>query len=512
MTRLHEQVAFIKLEPLTPIHIASGSNIDPFDYIMQKDADQAFLYPVDIQAWVEAQPNPAELAELFASKTLQGIRTYLAKKIGPDIAIYGGAPAKVVSVEIYIKYRDELERTDSPNQLTIMPALKTPPHGALFLPGSSIKGAIRTAVIDWLDREWNLRLKNATNQDRHAYTNALEAALGKIGENAFRNLKVGDFPAALGESLIISANEVRLRPKNKPNTPKEPCEATLSQIMGSKGYAIYGKITLGAHGGGKRDTALTVSQAGRSKSWTLEELMALCNDFYTRRYRAEYNKFYKEPHLASTKKALEAVNAAFDNPPRGSMLLRLGHYSHVECMTVSNNQPQTRRLPGGSIMPSGTTRTLAHGLYPFGWARLSLVDAQEYQQAARKREEHDNAFIAKRLTAYQKIVREREDALRQKLELEQAAKEQRAAQALREAALAAMPAEERLISQVEGENCPENRAVELYTLLDGLAEPLRTGAARALKSFWQREGKWEKKKCTPKQWIKVSRVREILGD
>ena len=114
---------------------------------------------------------------------------------------FGGSPPPVRS-----------RIASSANQLLIDPALKNPLTGALLVPGSSIKGAIRTAVIDWLDRNWKVNLKEAMNRDpRQGYKHALEELLGKVSENAFRNLKVGDFPAALGESVIVTAKEVRRR-------------------------------------------------------------------------------------------------------------------------------------------------------------------------------------------------------------------------------------------------------------------------------------------------------------
>jgi hypothetical protein len=429
------------------------------------------------------------------------------------VDIYGSVPARVVSREIYAKYERELRSPDSSNQLLVDPALKNPLTGALLIPGSSVKGAIRTAVIDWLDREWRVGLKAATN--RLGYDEALKKLLGGISENAFRNLKVGDFPAALGCSVISTAKEVRLKETpDKPGTPKKnPCEASLSTVMGHDAHAVYGKIAVGAHGGMERDTALTVSWEGKRESWTLARLMELCNAFYSKRYRDEHAKFYSRPHLAHTRELLGSVHSALAEPASGSMILRLGHYSHVECTTVTDNQPQTRLLRGGNgRYPFGTTRTLADGLYPFGWARLTVVNSEEYADACRRREERDAAFLAERARGrHDAMEKVREDA-RRKAELARAERERLEAEAAREAAMAAMSPEERLISTVKDKDGIENQAVELYGKLDSLDAALRVAAAQALKAFWEKAGKWEKKQCTAKQWTKVQKLRGILGD
>lgn len=163
-------------------------------------------------------------------------------------------------------------------------------------------------------------------------------------------------------------------------------------------------------------------------------------------------------------------------------------------------------------MPSGTTRTLADGLYPFGWARLSVISAEEYAAACRQREEHDAAFLAERAQRYHETIKKREEMARQKAEKVRAEQERLEAEVARQAALAAMSSEERLISIIESESGSENQAVELYGKLDALEGALQVAAAHALKAFWVKAGKWEEKKCTPKQWAKVQKLCGILDN
>ncbi len=514
MTRLQEQVAFIRLEPLTPVHIGAGETLDPLSYVMREEDGIPYLYPVDVAAWVEAQGNPAELATLFGTKSLTEIRAYLAKELTPVLDIYGGAPSQVYSREIFKKYSDELRPQGSPNQLLISPAQKNPVTGGLVIPGSSIKGAIRTAVIDWLDQNWGLGLKDATNRDRRGYESALELALGKISDNAFRDLKVGDFPAGLGESFIITAKEVR-RVDNplKTGTPKNDCEVTLSRSMTGQSYALYGKVALGSHGGGKRDTVLTVSQGNRKQSWDLLGLMDLCNKFYGIRYLKERTKFYTAAHLSATAEALKSVEESLLHPTANAMILRLGHYSHVECMTVTDNQPKTRPVPRGEgQMPHGTTRTLADGKYPFGWARLSVISAEEYAQACARREEADARFLQGRSAKRQAVSNTREAEERQRQERVRQEQERREAEEQARAAMEKMSPEERLIHALEIGTASENLVVELFNKLDSLPDELKARAATAVKGFWVKTGKWDKKKCTDKQWAKVQKVKSLMGE
>jgi len=54
--------------------------------------------------------------------------------------------------------------------------------------------------------------------------------------------------------------------------------------------------------------------------------------------------------------------------------------------------------------------------------------------------------------------------------------------------------------------------VEIYNKTDDFSDENKTKLAHALKSYWEKHGKWDKKKCTPKQWDKVQKIKTILGE
>lgn len=506
MSTLREQIAYIRLAPLTPLHVGSGALLEPLEYVMREENGAPYLYPIDLPAWVEAQENPAELAEFFGSKSLPEIRRRIAKDV--DVATFGGPPARVCSQKIFDTYRKELGSERSENQLLISPALKNPLTGSLIIPGSSIKGAIRTTVIDCLDREWGMRLKEGGDA---GYTNKLKECLGGISDNAFKNLKVGDFQAGLGESLIFTAEEVRK--KDNASTPKNNCETTLSLATTGAPYAVYGKIILGSHDAKKRDVALTVKHDQHGvRAWRLDELMALCTGFYGQRYLKERNDFYGLPHLSRTGEALLSMEQSLLEHSQNSMLLRIGHYSHVECMTVTNHLPKTRKTKDGQWMPFGTTRTLADGVFPFGWARLSVCSEEEYREALAAREARDRVFVEARELRVREALEARERQARARLETESRAEQERLAAEQVKAELEGLSPEERAILRLERGQANENQAVELFCKLDDMKPELVRRAAAALKAFWIAQRKWSKKECTKKQWEKVTKLKGLLGE
>ena len=82
--------------------------------------------------------------------------------------------------------------------------------------------------------------------------------------------------------------------------------------------------------------------------------------------------------------------------------------------------------------------------------------------------------------------------------------------AARKEAMANMSPEEKAVEELNDPRTPENRIYEIYNQIDTFKD--QQMVAMALKEVWVKTNKWTKKQCTPKQWTKVKRVKEILGE
>ena len=98
--------------------------------------------------------------------------------------------------------------------------------------------------------------------------------------------------------------------------------------------------------------------------------------FYVSKYKDEYLKFFTSGHADQIRQEIAPMSLEIANLKTNETLVRIGHFSHVECVTLDNvRKPKTREVKG-KPMPYGTTRTLANGLYPFGWAKLEFKDLE----------------------------------------------------------------------------------------------------------------------------------------
>ena len=54
--------------------------------------------------------------------------------------------------------------------------------------------------------------------------------------------------------------------------------------------------------------------------------------------------------------------------------------------------------------------------------------------------------------------------------------------------------------------------VEIYNKIDGFSEENKKAFALSLKKYWESHNKWKKKDCSKKQWIKVRKIKGMLGE
>lgn len=499
---------YVKMDVLTPVHIGTGEDADPFSYVIHpvSQPKNASLHYVDLVQWIQDSENPKRLADIFEKNSFSFVRKYIHEHL--DTKIYSVGSAHVTNPMIVKEYESKLDSEDARNQLLISPGLKNSLTGNLLIPGSSVKGAIRTAVIDFLDLKYKFGLREQS-RDNKSYRSALEKLLGPIRENSFKALKLWDFEAVPEDARIVSAEEKR-RKDDRPGTPKSHCEVTRSVIMDLDPYSLCSRIGIG-HPQRPDDSILEVNQGRIHEKFDLADLAKICCEFYQSRYRKERDKFYKEHHFDDTAKALAAIEKDILTQDNNCFVLRIGHYSHVECVTVTNNQPQTRTGKQGTPIPHGTTRTLANGIYPFGWVKLSLITEDEFRIFLDTRIQRTETVLKNREECRFSIQKDRE---KEKVREEKAAREEQKRieeKAKRQAELTKMSPEERDIAAVRDPATSENKVMEIYSRIDNFPDDMKGKLAQALKDLWEEKGKWNVKK-KKKQWVKVQKIKAILGN
>ncbi|WP_054030905.1 RAMP superfamily CRISPR-associated protein [Desulfatitalea tepidiphila] len=497
---------FFKVDLLSPVHIGTGDELDPMSYLMRKENGAINCHVLDTNAWAREYPDPAELSTLFSGTNVPAMRGFLANHIEP--ALFGTRRLLIKNPKIYDEYMQKLSDQRTSHQLLFSPHTTCADRIPL-IPGSSLKGSLRTAVIDWLDREKRLGLKEAREKDRKGleYIRRLESALGPVTDSAFKQLKVGDVSGYSDSTCLVQPLELR-RKQEKSATPKSMCEVLPSRLLGEEGRSIlFLKIGLGSPLKAA-DNRLTLKNG---VSWTWTELCELVTSYYRLRFEEEKTKFYGLSHFAPAKPAMESLEKEFNTAP-GQMVLRVGHYSQVEFVTVRNNKPFTRKGKQGTPMPYGTTRTLADGLYPFGWIKLTPCSESEYRKGSIACEAANKASEQERIVRRRALEAERTQRLAETRDREEEAHRQAERERRQQAELEALPEDERNVLLLERGDLDEQRISALVQKIDSFDPQLQVKAAKALKELWISQKRWTKKECSKKQLIKVAAIKTILGE
>lgn len=534
LQNIHDNFVPVRLEFLSPVHIGSGEMLSPLEYqAVEEQSGRYYVYTIDFDGWINSlTPDKSKaVAAEFSVSTQNKIWQFLRNEIDKDIFIKTKSKA---SKDIYDKYLKRLSaqtgsgkayslKNQSKNELAA--ALRNAHTSAMIIPGSSIKGAIRTAIIDYRDDKGELK---------QAYDKKLEEWFGKIPENAFKQLKVSDFELLPDESEFVQP--VQYNQKD----PEERLMNPICEVAPVSTKPKYGKLYLGNFAA---DTEAKVPLP----EWTFENLCKVCNKFYLKRFQDEYNKFYTLPHFVQAKKFIDE-NIRNKLHTENALLLRVGHYSHVECVTVENSAPKTRPNPRTrKPMPFGTTRTLANGIYPFGWILLHKCSVEDMEQEKKQEEQAKQQFFAdlqarkenfihKKQADYAKQQKDlleqqkkAEEELRKAQEIilqkqaeeeqkkaEQAQKEaeklarKQEAQAKKEAEeqrLASLSPEERLVELVLLEKASREEVLKVYDRIDTLENKIEV--AEAIKKLWQKEKIWSGK-LKGNQKIRVDKITAIL--
>ncbi len=204
-----EEIPF-KLTVVTPVHVGTGETYVPTDYVIKG----GYLYFVDRGKFMDFLIKKGKYEEFLnvcnmpSEKALFSIRSFLSKNFNASFAIY-----KVrVSPEVEENYKKNLENYAHAGSRIISQLEIYRIHRGLrnraYIPGSSLKGSIRTAVLSYLadKKKVVLREKKGLFLEKEI--------LGKRSprdtvSDPFRGLKVRDLSLEKGKTAIGVARNVK---------------------------------------------------------------------------------------------------------------------------------------------------------------------------------------------------------------------------------------------------------------------------------------------------------------
>ena len=368
----------ISITPITPIHIGTGEDLMPFSYTLLKMSPQG-------QNYKYVRFNDERLVSFMTPDQIKRLEALIAKDDFPNLRqTYNEIACKIIlSHQECIFYLaeitneilnlwQELEKR-SQNSFVIQPTICSPYTKKPYIPGSSIKGAIRTAILDPHVQEFAKTHKQLKEQDMLSAIECMRDQKYKAQADPLRALKITDaiFPARgsriVGQLALY--NRVKRKSENiaineeviKSAAISSPCE-------GDSAEPITTTTTIAL------DDRLINKHPFKITPRSFQEIADLCNEFYETALNKEYELFYRDAP-DELYNGYKHIDDAFSNLNQDrEFMVRLGRHSQIEYLTFS-----TERAPGKKAF--GTkTRTLfkyKNMLLPMGWARCALVSEKE---------------------------------------------------------------------------------------------------------------------------------------
>jgi CRISPR-associated protein Csm5 len=335
-------------EVLSPIHIGSGGEIDPLSYII----DSGRLYGVSFDKFVYAMSDETRtrFEGLIDKGDLIEIRKFVAEHINKekDTNFSIAVSPKVASL-----YKSKI--SDIQNQLLIYPFIRTNGDSIPLIPGSSIKGAIRTALISEMAKNSNLPKPRDAREEYTFESAILGYKDGK--DDPFRGIKIKDRSLQRDDTIIREVKNIsRKKGGLEANNIQIICEVIQAQLTG-KGVNFETEMSF--------DDEL-YSTKYLSKTFTIEQVFKSCRNFYRDKMEQEHNKFYRNSEIEKFSDQL--LNTSFDEK---SFPFRLGRFSGVESVTLDKYR---NPKPPGNKTVWGTSRNLADGVYPMGWVKVTVSE------------------------------------------------------------------------------------------------------------------------------------------
>lgn len=517
---IFDQTIYFRITTAAPLHIGCDEVYEPTSFVIDTKtkelvgfATATFLEQLDSDALGKFSAICKKGTIVSLLELLKFMRSQANLAEGQRISV----PAAFIEhYESTLNLPPQNERTvgQELNSFQIKRTAFDPLTDNAYIPGSTIKGAIRTAVLNMRHKQSPRPAKDYSKMRpydvaREAKTLEKNIVNGSFDTDPFRLLKVSDFfPVNDAARAIVYAVD-----KKKKLSEKEA--PVLYQILETveSGAEFIGSITI---------LALPGRGAGITAPLSLDEItMAILNFYGSEKQREDL-----ELKNISVQPAALVLNGT-------SLPLRIGRHSGAECVTVEGHRtilvsppgkdPKRHEKRATTVWLAAETKkpTTNQGLKPFGWVRFEQLAIEEGQRLKREAELKKSAALEglqKKIAArkkYEEGIREKQAAQQQK-EAEEAARlavaaaEKETAAELERQALAAMSEAERYAYTIQKVGTPDDEITKIYKKLDELDPEDQKTIAAALKYCWESTGKWSRNQCSPAQWKKVKKVKSFL--
>jgi len=370
----------VRLHVLSPIHIGCDDVYEPTSFVIDEQKKKLIEFdPIDfIESLSSSQKN--EFSRTCEGESLLAIfkavkRLYTSSIGGREVNL---APGILQHYKEAISNRSTYKNKDVVTQFSIEKTAYNPQNNNRYIPGSSLKGALRTGylsmfayagdTVDGLKRILNGK-DPARSITGRSNAKQLEEELlkGSFDKDPFRFVKVSD--------LLPVNNSVKTKIIYAVNRGKS------SGSVARGPFQILETLQTGAVFEGNINIEEPIKEAGIAQPIYMTILLLLVHKHYARIFKKE-NALAQKIGFTMPKLGRFADDRY---QKKTAFIVRLGRHSGAEAVTIEGNRKIKIMRRGGrkEYKNEATTVWLAseqskpknnEGLVPFGWAVLEIMD------------------------------------------------------------------------------------------------------------------------------------------
>lgn len=472
----------LHLTPLSPIHIGCGEDFEPTNYVI----DDGLLYGFDPSRATLSELQRKQLSDVARRGSLAGIQRFFrdhAAAFKPHAHVVMPVCSGVAHLyEQRIGKAANVESSGNQvfNKLEIERHVYTGALQQPFIPGTSFKGALRTAWLDDLNGErvpHDVEFKrngeaksSAAMEKRLLWGPDQRGQLGDFQTSPLRLLKVADLmPTREPEREVLFAVNRKKREVMKDGQEMQP-----KGIAARKDCVLHGQYRLfvadvtlpallqhvGANDNKGKPATPQAQQLNAQGAVDLRKLAKQSNQYHRRRLEKEISTLNQRglvnPEWARNISLLLSSQSTLGKKLQAgdAFLVRIGRYGSADSKTLTGEGVASIKIMGGKGQPpsfESTTKTVwlaaqnesdQKHLIPFGWAVVEIDpqgDCPELQAWCQQQHQGRPSMAAMRaeLAAQRQQAQEAKTRLASEAAAKaQAAQAQRQAQAERAEALA----------------------------------------------------------------------------
>ena len=481
------------LRTLTPVHVGSGEKlVRNFDFFQQNNKLHV----------IKSSKMFSVIEKLAADKIMEFARAIEEEDVVTWLQKQG------IHLDSIASYSFMFPEPKTPREIH---AHIRDAFGSPFIPGSSLKGALRTAIIRKLvQAEDNFQIKPADTNLKFKDQTICRSLLGHDPkENLLRTLTVGDYTFQPDQIRIQKVWVNRLTNKTNFAGKFPPIYIEgINNNASSQGIISFNEFLPdkdNEKGCFKFRTRLTLP-------WLLDACRSLTR--HTIETELQFLKGKTGKSVDGLRTFYSRLSGQVKELSENEVILQIAWGSGWRGMTgqllesrdLTNELRKKLRLAVKYIsfpFPKSRRVTSVNGVdNPMGWVKLSFIPMEE----AKRKEQERQQLIAvlenkhRKEEAEKKAAHEHEKQLQ--LEWEAMTPEERDLACIRKEEVALLYAP----------NDAKDPIPNIWPHLDAASPEHKKRLALAFKERWQKEGRWNAKKKQKKQWKKVQKIKEILGE